>query len=118
VGLTVIPDHTTSILKCTLLSGGGRHRSGEILEDNTMLIDVYATLSVGDIWAPLIIRFNRTHPSNYAGDKKQWPGYMTIGTLSSMICQMPSMHSIVMVALLPIPIIKYNIPQTWLDEQR
>jgi len=59
-----------------------------------------------------------THLSNFAGDKREWPVYMTIGNLSWKIHQMPSMHSVVMVALLPIPIKNRNIPQKRLDEQR
>jgi len=59
-----------------------------------------------------------THLSNFAGDKKEWPVYMTIGNLSSKIRQMPSTHTVVMVALLPIPIENRNIPQKGLDEQR
>jgi len=59
-----------------------------------------------------------THLSNFAGDKTQWPVYMTIGNLSSKLRQMPLMHSILMVALLPIPIKNRNIHQKWLDEQR
>jgi len=61
---------------------------------------------------------DRTHLSNFAGDKKEWHVYMTIGNLSSKIRQMPSTHSIVMVTLLPIPINNHNIPQKRLDEQR
>jgi len=41
---------------------------------------------------------------------------MTIGNLSSEIRQMPSAHTIVMVAHLPIPIKNRNIPQKRLDE--
>jgi len=59
-----------------------------------------------------------THLSNFAGDKKEWPVYMTIGNLASKIRQMPSTHSIVMVALLPIPIKNRIIPQKRLDEQQ
>jgi hypothetical protein len=59
-----------------------------------------------------------THLLISAGDKKVWPVYMTIGNLSSKIRQMPSMHSVVMVALLQIPIKNRNIPQKRLDEQR
>jgi hypothetical protein len=59
-----------------------------------------------------------THLSNFAGHKKEWPVYMTIGNLSSKIHQMLSTHSVVMVALLPIPIKNRNIPQKRLDEQR
>jgi len=59
-----------------------------------------------------------THLSNFAGDKKEWPVYMTIGNLSSNLREMPSMHSAVMVALLPIPIQNRSIPQKRLDEQQ
>jgi hypothetical protein len=61
---------------------------------------------------------DRTHLSNFAGDKKQWPVYMTIGNLSSKILQTPSTHSVVMVHILPILIKNRNIPQKGLDEQR
>jgi len=59
-----------------------------------------------------------THLSIFAGDKKEWPVYMTIGNLASKIREMPSTHSIVMVALLAIPINNRNIPQKRLDEQQ
>jgi len=59
-----------------------------------------------------------THLSKFAGEKKEWPVYLTIGNLSSEMRQMPSTHSVVMVALLPIPIKNRNIPQKRLDEQR
>jgi len=58
-----------------------------------------------------------THLSNFAGDKKEWPVYITIGNLSSKIRQMPSLHSVVMVALQPIPIKNRNIPRKRLEKQ-
>jgi hypothetical protein len=62
--------------------------------------------------------YEGTHLSNFPGDKKEWPVYMTIGNLSSKLRQMPSIHSVIMVALLGIPIKNRNIPQKRLDEQR
>jgi hypothetical protein len=64
---------------------------------------------------PLIFISDGTHLSNFAGDNKEWPLFMTIGNLSSKIRQMPSTRSVVMVALLPIPIKNRNIPQKRLD---
>jgi hypothetical protein len=58
------------------------------------------------------------HLSNLPGDKKEWPVYMTIENLSLKLRQMDSMHSIVMLAPLPIPIKNGNFPEKWLDEQR
>ena len=43
---------------------------------------------------------------------------MTIGNVSSKICQMPSTHSVIKVTLLLIPIKNRNIPQKGLDEQQ
>jgi hypothetical protein len=83
-----------------------------------MLIEVNTTLRLGDTLVPLIFMSDGTHLSNCAGDKKEWPVYMTIDNLSSKIRQMPSTHSVVMVALLPIPIKNRNIPQKRLDVQR
>jgi len=51
-------------------------------------------------------------------DKTQWAVYITIGNLSSKIRYMPSMHSVVMIALLPIPILNDKIPQKRLDGKR
>jgi len=73
---------------------------------------------VGDTPVPLMFMSDGTHRSNLVGDKNEWPVYMTIGNLCSKIRQMHSTHSIVMVALLPIPIKKPNIPLKQLDVQR
>jgi hypothetical protein len=59
-----------------------------------------------------------THLSSFAGNKILCPVYMTIGNLSSQLLQMPSTHSVVIVALLPIPIKNRNSPQKRLDKQR
>jgi hypothetical protein len=59
-----------------------------------------------------------THLSNFAGHKKEWPVYMTIGKPSAKIHQIVSMNSVIMVALLLILIKNRKIPQMMLDEQR
>lgn len=48
--------------------------------------------------------------SNLAADKDQWPVNMSIGNLSSKIRERASMHTFVMVDLLPIPILTTEIP--------
>ena len=83
-----------------------------------MLINVESTLRVGDTLVPLNLMSDGTHLSKFAGNKKQWPAYMIIDNLSSKIRNLPSTHSIVIVALLPIPIKNPNIPKKRQDEQR
>jgi len=75
-------------------------------------------LRLGDTLVPMIFMSNGTHHSKCAGDRKEWPVSMTIGSLSPKICQTPSTHTVVMVALLLIPIKNRNIPQKQLDGQR
>jgi len=75
-----------------------------------MLIDVTSTLRVGDTPVRLIFTSDGTHLPNFAGDNTEWPVNIMIGNLSSKIRQIPSMHSMVLVALLPIPIKNRNIP--------
>jgi hypothetical protein len=65
----------------------------------------------------LILRSDGTQLSSIAGDKKEWPVSGTIENLSSKIRQIPTTHSVVMVALIPILITTRNIPQKRLDEQ-
>jgi len=75
-------------------------------------------LRVVDSLVPMISMSDGTHLSNFAGDKKEWPVYMTIGNVSSKIRQMPSTHSVVMVTLLLIPIKNRDNPRKRQDEQR
>jgi hypothetical protein len=75
-------------------------------------------LSMPDTMVPMIFMSNRTHPLNFGGNKNEWPVYMAIGNLSAKLCQMPSTHSIVMVALLSILIENSNNPAMWLNEQQ
>jgi hypothetical protein len=82
-----------------------------------MQIEVNATLSLGDTLVPSVFMSNKTHLSNFAGDKNEWLVYMTIGNRSSTIRQIPSMHIVIKVTLLTIPIMTHNIVQKRLDEQ-
>ena len=73
---------------------------------------------MGDTLDNLIFMSDRTYILNFAGDKTEWPVYMTIGNESSNIHQMLWTHSVIMVTLLPFPIKNRNISQKWLDEQQ
>jgi len=83
-----------------------------------VLIDPNGMLGLADTLVPLIFMSDGTHLSNFAVDKKEWPVFMTIGNLSSKISKIPSMHTVIMVALRPSPIQNHNIPQQRLDEQQ
>ena len=111
VALTAIYHRNPSILICPLQIGAGRHRLGEILEDNNVSIHVESKLRLGDTLVLLIFMSDGTHRLNFTGDNQKWPVYMAIGNQSSKIGQMPSMHIVIMAALLLIPFTNWNIPQ-------
>jgi len=73
---------------------------------------------VGDTLVRLIFMSDGTHLSNFAGDKNEWPIYMSIGNRSSKIRLTPSTHSVIMFTLLPIPLKNRNILPKRRDEQR
>jgi hypothetical protein len=78
-----------------------------------MLTDVNSALRVGDTVIPVVFKADGTHLSNFPPDQTEWPVYMTIGNPSWKLRQVPSTHSVVIVALLSIPIKNRNIPQKW-----
>ena len=49
----------------------------------SLIVRVQTALQDGDTLVPLIFMSDATQLSNYSGDKKEWPMYMTIGNLSS-----------------------------------
>ncbi|KAF8798867.1 hypothetical protein BYT27DRAFT_7121941 [Phlegmacium glaucopus] len=52
--------------------------------------------------APLILSSDKTQLSQFQGDKKAWPVYLTIGNISKEICHQPSAHAMVLVGYLPV----------------
>ena len=46
---------------------------------------------------------DQTHLTNFSGDKKAWPVYLTIGNILSKTRNSPSKMAVVLVALLPVP---------------
>jgi Plavaka transposase len=67
-------------------------------------------LDDGDTVVPIIFMSDATHLTNFSGDKKAWPVYMTIGNLSSSARMAPAMHSVLLIALLPIAVKMRDIP--------
>jgi hypothetical protein len=46
---------------------------------------------------------DQTHLTNFSGDKKAWPVYLTIGNIRSKTRNSPSKMAVILVALLPVP---------------
>ena len=51
---------------------------------------------------PIILASDQTHLTNFSGDKKLWPVYLTLGNIHSRIRNKPSAHAWIPIALLPI----------------
>ena len=52
---------------------------------------------------PIIRLSDQTHLTNFSGDKKAWPVYMTIGNILSRTRSSPVKMPILLLALLPVP---------------
>jgi len=59
------------------------------------------TLPVGSTLVPVLFASDATHRTNFSGDGKVWPLYMSIGNIRSSIHNKPTSHAWVLVAILP-----------------
>ncbi|KAH0604492.1 uncharacterized protein H6S33_006869 [Morchella sextelata] len=60
-------------------------------------------LPTGATIVPIICSSDVTHLTNFSGDKKTWPIYMTIGNIPGKVRSKPSTKAHLLLALLPIP---------------
>lgn len=52
--------------------------------------------------APIILASDKTHLSNFSGDKQAWPVYLSIGNISKEIRRRPSRGAMVLLGYLPV----------------
>jgi Plavaka transposase len=64
----------------------------------------------------VIFASDETHLTNFSGDKKAWPIYMTLGNLPSATRNAPTSEAMYLVALLPIPPKKKKLKQRQKDQ--
>ncbi|RPA93469.1 hypothetical protein L873DRAFT_1705102 [Choiromyces venosus 120613-1] len=65
--------------------------------------DVQDTLPRGATLVPIIGMSDQTHLTNFSGDKKAWPVYITTGNLLSTRRNRPGSMAVLLLALLPVP---------------
>ena len=68
-----------------------------------LLIMLQETLPQGATLVPVIGMSDQTQLTNFLGDKKAWPVYLTIGNIRSKTRNCLSKMAIILVALLPVP---------------
>src|ERR1700760_1548476 len=61
------------------------------------------TLPTGSTVVPIIGLSDQTQLTNFSGDKKAWPVYLTIGNILSRTRNSPAKMPILLLALLPVP---------------
>ncbi|KAF8430917.1 hypothetical protein BGX38DRAFT_1077355, partial [Terfezia claveryi] len=62
----------------------------------------------GGTLVPILLASDETHLTNFSGDKKLWPVYMSIGNIRSSIRNTHTMHAWIPIALLPIGLKRVN----------
>ena len=76
------------------------------------------TLSVSSTLVPVLFTSDATHLTNFSGDGKVWPVYMSIGNIKASTRNKPSNKAWIPVALLPIgPKRNKKIPG-WSEEKQ
>ena len=63
----------------------------------------FQTLPPGSTVVPIIGLSDQTQLTNFAGDKKAWPVYVTIGNILLRTTNSPAKMPILLLALLPVP---------------
>jgi hypothetical protein len=65
--------------------------------------DTQDRIPEGGTVVPLLFGSDKTHLTNFSGDKAAWPLYMTLGNIKKEIRRQSSKRAWVLVALLPVP---------------
>jgi len=60
-------------------------------------------IPVGSTLVPVLLASDQTHLTNFSGDKKLWPVYMSIRNIQATVLNKPIMNAWIPIALLPIP---------------
>jgi len=90
--------------KCIRLTGGGTSKYCRVVSLLLMHTNrSQETLLEGATVFPIIGMSDQTNLTNFSGDKKAWPVYMTIGKLPSTIRNRRGSMAILLLGLLPIP---------------
>ncbi|KAF8441123.1 hypothetical protein BGX38DRAFT_1071751, partial [Terfezia claveryi] len=64
--------------------------------------DTQMTLPIGSSLIPILITSDQTCLTNFSGDKKLWPIFMSLGNIPSDIRNKPSWQAWILIGLLPI----------------
>ncbi|KAG9054398.1 hypothetical protein FS842_005248 [Serendipita sp. 407] len=93
-----------------------------VWSDNSKRSRIYSEISTGEWWwdtqaklpsgstvIPIILGSDKTHLTQFTGDKKAWPIYMSVGNISSRARQEAASNAWAVIAYIPIV--------TWNDEK-
>jgi hypothetical protein len=86
------------------VNGGGRPKLVKFPTHTLIINDGFQQklLPPGATIAPVILASDKTHLSNFSGDKQAWPVYLSIGNIAKEIRRKPTHHATVLVGYIPV----------------
>ena len=65
-----------------------------VSECSASMNKAWRNIPVGCTLIPVLVASDQTHLTNYSGDKKLWPVYISIGNIDSTLRNKPSMYAV------------------------